>query len=94
MDRVELLNHLSSSRQELIEILKYIPDGKMDTPELPNQWSVKDILGHLGFWERRATALYHYFQGGVEPDPKPGTVGIEEMNARVYAANRGLSLAS
>lgn len=92
MDRDELLSQMRSDRQALTEILKHIPEGQMDAPVLHNQWSVKDVLGHLGFWERRAAALYYYFQGGPEPDPKPGTVVIEELNARVFAANRGLAL--
>jgi carboxymethylenebutenolidase len=92
MDREGLLSQMRQGRQELEEVLSHVPDGKMTRPVLPNGWSVKDMLAHIGFWERRAAELYSYFRSGQAIDPKPGTMSTEELNQRVYDTNRWLAL--
>jgi carboxymethylenebutenolidase len=92
MDREGLLTQMRLGRQELMDVLANVPKGQLTNPVLPNQWSVKDLLAHIGFWERRAIDLYHYFQGGPAPDPQPGSITINELNDRVYRTNRGLAL--
>ncbi len=92
MDRQNLLTQMQHGRQELLNALNHIPDHQMEVPALWNDWSVKDFISHLGFWEKRALEMYHYFADGVVPDPKPGTVSLDEINAWAFSANHNLTL--
>lgn len=93
MGRAELIHLLTEGRQELDSLLGKVPADQMEKPVLTNGWSIKDLYGHLGFWEERALALYHWFAGGAEPSPRPGTVTTDEINASAAASFRGRSLA-
>ena len=92
MDRDGLLSQLKQGRQELVKVLDGIPDERLEVPCLPNGWSIKDFIGHLGFWEKRALEIFYYFKKESMPDPKPDTLSLDEINALAYSANHNLSL--
>lgn len=92
MDRQNLLTQMQHGRQELLDALNLIPDHQMEVPSLWNGWSVKDFISHLGFWEKRALEMYHYFADGVVPDPKPGSLSLDEFNAWAFTANQNQTL--
>ena len=92
MDRDGLLRKIQQERQELLMVLNRISDDQMEVSLFPNGWSFKDFLGHLGFWEKRALEIFHYFKEESIPDPKPGTLSLDEMNALAYTASHNLSL--
>ena len=43
-----LLNESQSSFNQLIELVKSIPDNERLTQGVNGEWSVKDVLAHLG----------------------------------------------
>src|SRR5512135_476645 len=92
MQREELIRHLSDGRAELERLIALVPADQREAPILTNRWSIKDLLGHLGFWEERALALYRWFAGGPEPTPKPGTANTDQINEAASASIRGRSL--
>src|SRR5680860_541717 len=52
MDREELLQRIDTSWQDLQQVLQGIPPEWASEPGAAGDWSVKDLLGHITFWER------------------------------------------
>ena len=49
-DRDELLSMLQESRNELVSAIQGLPEDKMTVP-LADDWSAKDIMGHIASWD-------------------------------------------
>jgi hypothetical protein len=95
MDKAQGLHEIRAGRAELKELLARIEPGQMDMEKaLYENWSVKDLLAHLGFWERRAGAILKALQAGeAVPSLVEGGTTLDEVNARAFAANHFRALA-
>ncbi len=65
-------------------------------PGVVEDWSVKDLLGHIAFWANRAANTLTEVQAG-RGDQVPGTESqteTDEWNAREAAARKDKSLAA
>jgi hypothetical protein len=49
-DRDDLLSMLQESRSELASAVQGLPDDKMTVP-LADDWSAKDVMGHITAWD-------------------------------------------
>ena len=90
MNKMELLAKMRSGRAQLEANLAPLSDEQLMAPVLHGNWSVKDLIAHFGFWERRVVTLYDQLSRGEEPaanDP-----ALDELNAQAYAANRDKTL--
>ncbi len=86
MDRNELLSQMHAGRHALEATLARVDAGQMDAPVLHDGWSVKDLLAHLAFWERRAVRLYETLARGEKPTGEVGSdAELDALNARVYS---------
>lgn len=93
MDKAQGLQEIRAGREKLEELLAALhADGMEVEKALYEAWSVKDLLAHLSFWERRAATIFKALQAG-EPVPPLGDSTLDEVNARVFAANHGRPLA-
>jgi uncharacterized protein (TIGR03083 family) len=92
MDKPELLNNMRAGRARLNAALAQVTDEQMSQPGLNNQWSVKDLLAHLGFWERRVVNIYQALLHGEIPDPEADAVPIDILNQEIYNQNQQRSL--
>jgi hypothetical protein len=54
------------------------------TPE----WSAKDLLAHLAYWERAAAEEVREFEGGRSSAKKRTRAQIERINREVVSANQ------
>src|SRR5262245_649603 len=91
MNKSELLDKVTAGRAKLDAILSQLTEEQMVQPGLENGWSVKDLIGHLGWWENRATFLYRNLTSGEPIKSLDGQ--IDEINAQTYAENKARSLA-
>ena len=93
MDKAQGLKQMQAGRAELKEVLARIEPGQMDMEKaLYENWSVKDLLAHLDFWERRVvTILTALLAGEAAPPLLDGT--LDEVNARAFAASHARPLA-
>jgi hypothetical protein len=75
-------------------------EPELSTPRLPAGWSVKDVLGHLAWWDH--WLVYTLFPDNAEiaanPPPMMKEIGnaniaLDELNARVFSYNESRSLA-
>lgn len=92
MDRAELLNRIHAGRAELEDAIGRFDRRHLNEPILPNGWSVKDVIAHIGFWERRIANLYAILSNGELPTDAVGAESLNELNARVFEENQLLPL--
>ena len=86
MEKDELIEALEDSREELMDLLDGLSDETLLTAGVVGEWSIKDILAHLAFWEGQMVTLLFQAQRGME---KPSTVhfgkeSVDAINARWY----------
>ncbi len=93
MQREEWVGQIQRTRGELEALLARFSQQEQEQVLLTNGWSIKDLLAHLTFWQARVVAIYGHLLGGPAPEPAPGSLTTDELNAQVYTANHDLSLA-
>ena len=89
MDREELFQRIDSTWQDLQDALQNIPAERSTEPGVAGEWSVKDLIGHITFWERNCAADIQ----GLEPDVVVESLDIDDINASEHQKikNRPLS---
>lgn len=96
----EIVTRVAAGHERLLQAIAPLTDAQLQAPVLPNQWSVKDVLAHLSFWDQR---LLHAIEPQGGPDasrlapPLIADIPYDEqwlttVNARIYARNRQRSL--
>ena len=94
MNREQLLKQLDRRWLEFKETFAGLPDAQLMEPGVVEDWSVKDILGHVTSWEVEALKyLPLILKGGRPPRYSVQYGGIDAFNAKMTAQNRALSLA-
>jgi hypothetical protein len=88
VDKETLISKMLASRQHFLLTLSAIRNKSMDEPVLPQGWSIKDLLAHIGFWEAHVTRLFRLLQAGQLPDPEVDDLSMDELNAHNYQENR------
>jgi hypothetical protein len=88
MDRASVLIELYAGRERLRAALASLPDAAM-LDRIDDEWTRKDVLAHLGAWERRFVDLLGRLRRGEWPNEAFET---DELNARIYLVARDTSL--
>ncbi len=78
-----------SGRKAFEETLARVPAHEMETPILHDGWSVKDVLGHLGFWEAQTVSRFNLLRAGGTPEL---VADMDALNAQALTDTRRLSL--
>lgn len=90
--RDDLLRRSREAHAQLEALLATIPEEEQTQPGVTGDWSVKDHLAHLTWWEQRVIRML-----GGAPDPIDAIPGEEksedDINAYVQAQNRDRPLA-
>ena len=90
MSKQELTAQIQAARQQLESVLAHVDEERMPLVILHGEWSVKDLIGHLGFWENSVVTLFNTLRAGKTPPPYPE---LDTLNAQVLADSRKQSLA-
>jgi hypothetical protein len=90
MNKPELTAKIQAGRQQLDSVLVRIDEERMPLVILHGEWSVKDLIGHLGFWENSVVTLFNTLRAGKTPPPTPE---LDALNAQILADSRKQSLA-
>jgi hypothetical protein len=90
--KTHLLQLMQTEHDTLITLLHSLSEEQMLRPRIADDWSVKDILAHLTWWEQETISeIVH----GIELDP--GLQGepwnTEKANTLMVEAQRNTSLA-
>ena len=92
MDRIDLLNEIYAGRTLLEAQLARLDAERMNTPVLPGGWSARDMLAHLGWWERRSVEIYYELAQGGDPTRPVTPAEVDVVNARILRELRPRSL--
>jgi hypothetical protein len=87
MDRLELLERIRNGRAELEAALAYFDKSNLTEPLLANGRSVKDLIAHIGFWERRMVNLYGTLADGKAPEDTIDGETLDDLNERIFKDN-------
>jgi hypothetical protein len=89
----KLLNKLEEAWTAFQESYAGLTEEQLVEPGVTGDWSVKDILAHVSWWEEEALKhLPHILQGGRPPRYSVLYGGIDAFNARMTEQRRSLSL--
>ncbi|HEX6031003.1 MAG TPA: ClbS/DfsB family four-helix bundle protein [Tepidiformaceae bacterium] len=92
MDRRQLLAEMRDGRGRWDAALDRVPRERMLEPAFEGGWSLKDVIAHVGAWERVATLRLERGLGrGATLDSFEGAP-LDERNQRYYEAHRGHEL--
>ena len=89
MNKQELTTKILTGRTQLEAALSHVDEERMPLIILHGEWSVKDLIGHLGFWENSVVSLFNALRAGKTPEPFPE---LDALNARVLSESRKQSL--
>ena len=91
--RQQLLNKLEQAWARFKESYADLTDQQLLESGVTGDWSVKDILAHVSWWEEEALKhLPHILQGGRPPRYSVLYGGIDAFNAKMAEQKRDLSL--
>lgn len=86
----ELLQRIDDAWSDFLEAIDGIPDDRMDEPGVAGEWSVKNLLGHIAFWEDRAVGHIERALAGQPEEESDDEV--EALNADDHAARQHRTL--
>jgi hypothetical protein len=84
MKKDEILNALEDEREKLLDALEGIPEEDMEKPGVVGEWSIKEMLSHLIFWEAELVQLLWQLQQGEKPTTLHFTTfSVDEKNQQI-----------
>ena len=92
--RSDVLRSLDHSWDELRDVIDSMSEPEMVEQGVVEDWSIKDLLGHMAFWADRAVNTLTEVKAGrgaQVPGPENETE-LDEWNARESAAREGKNL--
>ena len=93
MDRPQLLKRIDRAWQALKSSYARLSDGEMLESGVTGDWSVKDTIAHVTWWEEEALAhLPLILEAGRPPRYSVTYGGIDAFNAQMTEQKRGLTL--
>lgn len=96
VDKEDIEHKLDAEWQALHEVVESLSDDELLRPGVVEEWSVKDLLGHMAFWADKAAGDLAKVAAG-HPDEieiPGGETGTNEWNARESKARTLLSLSA
>ena len=93
MNRQQLLNRLDSAWAPFQASYAGLPTSLLTEPGVTGDWSVKDIIAHVTWWEKEALRhLPSIIEGERPPRYSEAYGGIDAFNAMMAEQERDLSL--
>ncbi len=93
MDKQQLLQKLDKAWVEFKKSYAGLSDSQLTEPGVTGDWSVRDILAHVTWWEEEALKhLPLIMEGGRPPRYSTKYGGIDAFNAQMTDQKQGLSL--
>lgn len=80
----DAVERVETSWAGLMAAIEGIADERMSEPGVAGDWSVKDVLAHVAYWEGRAIGSVERALTG-EPEPSISDASVETINHGVRA---------
>ena len=95
MKKQQILDKLATTWQEFEDSYAGLGDELLMMPRVTGEWSVRDIIAHVSWWEEEALKhLPVIREGGRSPRYSVTYGGIDAFNAMMTAQRRNLPLAT
>jgi hypothetical protein len=79
-----LVNLMKTAQAELEQLAAGLNESERNVPGLPDRWSVKDVIGHLGTWQGRLVTEIDDVEGGGK---LPEWGDIDTANLAIFTQN-------
>jgi hypothetical protein len=89
----EFLAKIRQEHTRLDDIVTRVGESRMEEPVLEGDRSVKDVLAHIGAWEKIAVGLVRRNEPLTPPPPGENGPSTDAINDKVYQDNRDRPLA-
>lgn len=86
-NKAELITQIAHSRSELVELLDGITEIDKCQAKTCGEWSIKDVMAHITFWEQ---SVMRWYRNGLisadenSPAPGFGWDQVDQLNQSVY----------
>ena len=91
MDKATLIHNIRASRDEMEALLTQLSETQMTAAHLAGDWSVKDLLSHITYWERDTVEVLQAAARGDTPY-LTGDSETDTRNAQAVEHNRDRSI--
>lgn len=93
MKKQQILDKIDLAWQELLDAIEGLPNDRMTQPGVTGDWSVKEILSHVSWWEEESLKYLPVILRGERP-PRYSAMygGIDAFNAQMTAEKHSLPL--
>jgi hypothetical protein len=94
MSKTRLIELIRTERSSLEIVVGRLSEAQMVQAGAQGEWSVKDLLAHVTFWEQRLLAWLEVArgEGATPPEPVSTDEEVDRLNAQVFATNHGRPL--
>jgi hypothetical protein len=86
--RTQLLEDLAAAHDELASALARLPSDGLGRPALKGEWSVQEVVAHLGYWAGYAVEAVQAAERGTAATFGEGRPSVDEINATVARVAR------
>lgn len=94
MNKRTLVDSMVATRKDWDELMAEVGEARMTIPAIYNGWSVKDVIGHLTYYENWMLGwLEAAVRGRVTVASHQDLMAVDDRNALVWKANSDRSLA-
>jgi hypothetical protein len=94
MKRQQVLERLDSAWKDFEESYAGLSESQLMIPRVTGEWSVRDIIAHVTWWEEEALKYLPVIRaGGKSPRYSVTYGGIDAFNAMMTEQRSGVSLA-
>lgn len=95
-DKAAVERELQEAWDEVHGLVDSLPEAAMEQAGVVEEWSVKDLLGHMAFWAEKASHDLLALAGGADDEIRApgGEEAVAEWNRAETERRRGASLAA
>ena len=92
--KAQMEQRLEESWAEITALVDSVSPEELERPGVVEEWSVKDLLGHMAFWAAKAAGDAALLAEGrtAEIETPGGDAGTDEWNEREYRRRKDLPL--
>ncbi len=91
--KAEILEQIRTTHHELEDVLARVEPARMTEPGVNGEWSVKDVLAHIAWWEQHLLRRLRTGHDDLDEEGVDGRETTDRANAEIFAANRERPLA-
>ena len=88
----QIITAIRSERQKLEGTLHRLSEDQLTLPNVEGNWSVKDVLAHITFWEKRMVQWINEATQNLIPEIPASWDDVHRLNNQNYQNNRDTPL--